>query len=287
MRRTLYELLARSYPFVRGKGRFILKLIRLLRLESYTRPLAVGRYTILLDPADDNDAIYFFGLAGKAFRTLLPLLLRPGDTVVDVGANVGYFSVLSRGIVGKRGQVIVIEPNPKLFERLRNHLAGQDSGMCFHQAAIWNKEEKSAKFHVATTSGWSSLVRNPTFTLHRTVTVPAWTLDEFLPDQKVGLVRLMKLDIEGGEIDALLGAEKTLRSGQIDFLLIEAEANRMSAFGRTGWDLAALLEKTGFRMVCSVKNDVLVPPVSDAEIGKFNGDLLYMRKELQSPKLFD
>lgn len=284
---TLYEFLARSYPFVRGKGRFILRLTRILPLESYTRALPVGPYTILLDPVDDNDAIYFFGLAGKAFRTLLPVLLRSGDVVVDVGANVGYFSVLARSIVGDCGEVIAIEPNPRLFERLKNHLASQKSGIRLHQAAVWNKEKKSADFHVATTSGWSSLVQNPTFTLQQTVTVPAWTLDAFLDDQEVGAIRLMKLDIEGGEIDALMGAKKTLQSGRIDFLLIEAEANRMSAFGRTGQDLSALLVKTGYQMVCSVKNDVIVPPVSESEIGKFNGDLLYMRKELKSPKLFD
>lgn len=284
---TLYEGLVRSYPFFRGKGRFILKLIRVLPISSYARTLPVGAYTIPLDPSDDNDAIYYFGLAGKAFDALLPALLRPGDTVVDVGANVGYFSALAGTLVGPIGRVLAIEPNPRLFHRLEHHLAGQKSGISLQHAAVWNRPQKSAEFHVATTSGWSSLVRNATFTLQQTVTVPAWTLDALLPAQNIGRVRLMKLDIEGGEIDALLGAERTLESGAIDFLLIEAEDNRMSAFGRDGRDLSRLLERTGYRMVCSVKEDRMSAPVPESEIGKFNGDLLYMRSDLKVPKLFD
>ena len=86
----------------------------------------VGRYRFRLDPGDRNDRYYYFGMVGHAYdphpRTLL---LREGDTVIDVGANVGNFSAVCAAVVGDAGKVHAIEANPVLVDRLADDGGGR------------------------------------------------------------------------------------------------------------------------------------------------------------------
>ena len=80
-RQTAFEWLVRLYPLSKGKGRW-LKLVRdNLDVEryGYSKPLRVGRLEILLDPGDQCDQLFYFGLIGQDHLPLLSALLRAGD----------------------------------------------------------------------------------------------------------------------------------------------------------------------------------------------------------------
>lgn len=283
IRRGIYEVLVPLWPTRKGSTRWLNLVTRLFGIHPYgfLKQKSVGQYRLRLDPGDPNDLHYYFSRVGTGYSVLVSRLLKSGDCVIDVGANVGYFSAVCARQVGSTGRVHAIEASPMLAKRLREFTDEvKDGPIRIHHAAVWSTPG-TVSFKVSANSGWSSLRENATFETAYQIDVPAITLDEFVRRERVEQVKLLKLDIEGAEIDALLGTSDLLRSGMLDYVLLEAEPNRLTAFGHTGEELAVLLQDHGYRAVCIIENDTIYPVTEDRAVpGSFNGDYLYAREPL-------
>jgi FkbM family methyltransferase len=69
-----------------------------------------------------NLYLYYYGTWEPGLSRIAAQALRPGDTFVDVGANIGYYTLLASKIVGAQGQVIAIEASPSVFQALQQHV---------------------------------------------------------------------------------------------------------------------------------------------------------------------
>lgn len=201
--------------------------------------------------------------------------------MIDVGANVGYFSAVCAQFVGRLGSVHAIEANPSLFLRLQQVVSDiPDGPIRVHHFAIWRASCVIA-FNVATNSGWSSLIQNDTFKTADIVEVPALTLDEFMQREKTKHVRVLKIDIEGAETDALLGSRTCLKDKVVDAILLEASPHRLKAFGRNGSDITDLMDEHGYVPVCCIDSERIIPVTEARRVpGAFNCDYLYVREQL-------
>ncbi len=136
-------------------------------------------------------------------------LLKPGMSVVDIGANIGYFTMLSAALVGPAGRVLAIEPNPRnvrLVEasrrangfdnvRILQTAAGRDAGLLILNTSHSN----------GTTSGLPAQVRQ----LLDAETVACVRLDSLIDSHEK--IDFIKVDVEGAEYNALLGGLETIR----------------------------------------------------------------------------
>ncbi|MEZ4538635.1 MAG: FkbM family methyltransferase [Chloroflexota bacterium] len=139
-------------------------------------------------------------------------LLSPGATFIDVGANIGYFSLLGASRVGRTGKVFSFEPNPANCDLLRMSAAanGFEDVISVHTAAV-AEQKGQLQF---TTPGIDSNGRvvNPAEAERGTVdtwTVEAVTLDEVLADCR--RVDVIKIDVEGAEARVWRGMQETIR----------------------------------------------------------------------------
>ncbi len=153
-------------------------------------------------------------------------LLRPGDTVLDVGGHVGYYTLLSSVLVGERGTVWAFEPNPRNAGFLRRHaeINGRRN-VRVTQAAVSDREG-TARFDFGTGSGTGHLAEGGALEV-RTV-----ALDEFCREHALR-PSAVKIDVEGAELAVLRGGEETLRRDRpVIFLSTHgAEVHR----GCTAW----------------------------------------------------
>lgn len=159
--------------------------------------------------------------------------LRPGDVMVDVGANVGAYTVRAARTIGDEGRVHAIEPVPATAAMLRHNLVlnGLDNVVVDELAVDDGSSAGRGTVVVAPArSGTASLLGGGQTGLDVTTT----TLDELLHD--VADIAVMKLDIEGGELAALRGASFVLQRTS----RVVLETNR-----DTG-DITLLLERAGF-----------------------------------------
>jgi FkbM family methyltransferase len=153
--------------------------------------------------------------------------LSPGDLFVDVGANLGYYSLLAAALVGPHGRVVAFEPNPAVRSRLVEHVAlNAQQRVITVWAAALGARDAAATLYVparAAESGLASLHLTPAL-IDRSpsaVSVSLKRLDSCVSAAALGAARVMKLDVEGGETDVLAGATAWLSSSPPAHILCE------------------------------------------------------------------
>jgi FkbM family methyltransferase len=165
--------------------------------------------------------------------------LRPGDLFIDVGANVGTYSVLCASV---GAQVIAIEPAPDTAALLRENNELNGGTIEIIEAAV-GSEAGTARF----TMGQDTVNQLDT---DGTEMVTVVTLDSLIGDRTVAGV---KMDIEGGELDALSGATSALREHRIHLIQLE----RARAEDRE--PIARLLTDAGYEFFMPSENGDLIP----------------------------
>ncbi|HTK81583.1 MAG TPA: FkbM family methyltransferase, partial [Bacteroidota bacterium] len=168
--------------------------------------------------------------------------LHPGDTFVDVGANIGYLSAIAAGLVGQTGQVHSFEPVPRYFERLRSFASmNPDRRIVANQLAL-GEAESTATINVTSLPniGWNTLVPGMmnTESVGQSIEVPVQRLDKYIEQHRLGKIALVKIDTEGFEFPVLKGLSSYLTTNKPVFMVEVAP----SAYPLLGVSLAQLKE---------------------------------------------
>lgn len=154
--------------------------------------------------------------------------VKPGSTVFDVGANIGCFTVLMGYLVGRQGLVVAYEANPDTCALLRDNVA---MNYLMPQTTIYNKAiyvktsevslYKTARFHGNTSLKKHDKSYFDLFGEERVdeIKVEAEPLDVHL--NKIDIIDLIKIDIEGGEYDAFLGMQGLIERGVVKTAVFE------------------------------------------------------------------
>jgi len=152
---------------------------------------------------------------------LLRLVLRLGDVFIDIGANEGYFSIIASALVAN-GQVYCIEPQSRLQQViLENVKINNAHTVKIHQVALSDNNSGVELFLSSSIdSGFSSIHVAPKLCF-RKEKVPSLPLDNFFEINKLGRVRLIKIDTEGAEHDIVTGGIKSIQRGAFDFIALE------------------------------------------------------------------
>lgn len=164
----------------------------------------------------------------------------PGSTALDVGANVGAYSLLLGQWVGPSGRVFAFEPAPAIFDGLSRHIALNELGAVVSpvRSAV-GADVQTASLLVAGTHGESRLVA-PGDAGRATIDVPVTTVDRFCDEHGLS-PEFLKVDVEGFELSVLRGARETIRrSGKRLSLFVEMHP---SVWPLLGTSKAEMLEE--------------------------------------------
>lgn len=179
-------------------------------------------------------------------------VLRPGDVAIDGGANIGLYSMLFGRLVGESGRVIAFEPDPVNAGRLRSNLELNElSFVTVEEQALWSEpgrvtlnrfEPAFGPWHSLGTPALEHPFRRGEFARpvdH--VDVEATTLDDYCNAAGIDHIRLVKLDLEGAEPDALAGATRLLDGKAIETILFEVSLPQLSALRHGSDDAIRML----------------------------------------------
>ncbi|MBW4496549.1 MAG: FkbM family methyltransferase [Oscillatoria princeps RMCB-10] len=178
--------------------------------------------------------------------------LRPGQTVLDVGANTGYFSLLFSQLVGSKGQVIAFEPSEFSCGLLRrNRDLNNFTWLEIHQFGL-GEENAIVNLNVGEPGMdvYNSLgkIVHPCadYSKFRQTPIQIFKGDDWLEQNKVSHIHFMKLDVEGGEYSALKGMRGFFKAQKVSMLLIEITYEMSQAFGYTPSDIISMLRDFGY-----------------------------------------
>jgi FkbM family methyltransferase len=196
--------------------------------------------------------VCFTGRYEPQETALLKLLLKPGMTVVDVGANWGYFSLVAAHLVGAGGRVVSVEADPRACRTLRSNVARNrldevvtvlDMAASDRRHAVQLREYAPG----ASASGNYGLTSTTTVVEGgRQFEVSGRQLDEALDESGVDRVDLLKMDIEGAESAALAGLERRLSKGCIDTIVLEVHPQHLRDQGSSVDDVVGRLRRYGY-----------------------------------------
>jgi len=199
--------------------------------------------------------IYYFGLWEPELTTWITGRLRPGDTFIDVGANIGYYSLLASTLVGKSGSVAAIEASPAIFRQLQANLDRNSiTNVRAVNIAAADRQATLPLFRGPDhNAGETSLFQGPGF--EPDGTVEAAPLSVIVKPQEMANARLIKIDVEGAEGVVLPGLLSLLESGRDDLeLIVELHPQYLTGPGKSAEELVALVRTAGFRAY-RLKND--------------------------------
>jgi FkbM family methyltransferase len=220
-----------------------------------------------LDLSDDIDrSVYFLGrYYDLELQLLLDVILRPGDTFVDVGANVGYMTLHAASRVTPSGRVIAFEPQPECCQKLRRNLdLNSIKHVELHNCGLAEQENKLELKVLGGGSIMSSfcLDEEAAASVRARIEVDVHRGDDFVLDHVIGNLTL-KADVEGFELYVLRGLEHTI-SRYRPPVLIEINLSFLLRAGTNADELFAFFHDHGYTgyVVSLRKRGRLTPPGS-------------------------
>jgi FkbM family methyltransferase len=238
--------------------------VRHLRFRRLDRPRVMswddGLELLVVPGQQISQAVYLSGLYEPATTAVLRKLLRKGDTFVDVGANIGLFTMIASRCVGRSGRVLAFEPSRREFTTLRYHIDhnGLENAQAL-QVAL-GSYDGTATLHVADAvhAGLNTIedrfIYQGVGEAYRE-TVPVMRLDDVVEQHGISRVDMIKIDVEGAEHRVIAGARQTIARHRPTLVLeITGPALAPENAGRTsiesllsslGYDYAAIDGDTG------------------------------------------
>ncbi|GBU08602.1 methyltransferase [Bacteroidales bacterium] len=198
--------------------------------------------------------------------------LSSGDTFFDIGANVGLFSLLAAPIVGEQGKIYAFEPTPKTFDRLCENI-DLNSFKAIKPIQVGLSDSKGKlSFNISTTGfdAWNSFAKLENLKGGQTIDVQTTSLDDFIADNAIETseIKLIKIDVEGWELNVLKGAKNLLQSIEAPVLMLEfTESNAFSAGCYCG-EIYDFVEDFGYKWY---------------RYNSLNNELVYEQKKLHYP----
>lgn len=152
--------------------------------------------------------------------------VKSGDTIYDIGANVGIYTLLFSRLVGSRGRVYAFEPLPDNGANLLFHLKANGVDNVNLCSAAVASQTGIASFNIASSRAMGALTPAST-----QLQVPTFALDDLLEIYKYPVPSLVKLDVEGAEGEVLSGARRLLGGRRtVFFIALHSEEQRKQCF---------------------------------------------------------
>lgn len=231
--------------------------VRYLRFRGLDRPRLmrwVDGLEVLIVPGQQiSQAVFMSGMYEPGTTAVLRRLLREGDTFIDVGANVGLYTMIASRCVGRSGRVYAFEPSKREFAHLRYHIDHNSLQNVHAFQLALGSHDGTAVLHVADDvhAGLNTIEERfmypDTNEAYREV-VPVVRLDDFVRGHSIPRVDVMKVDVEGAEARVVAGACDTITRDRPALILeITGAAQTPGHPGRTA--IEALLESVGYSFV--------------------------------------
>lgn len=197
-----------------------------------------------------SNPAYAFGNNELAVQKVFESQLQPGDVVLDVGANVGFFTVLSAHLVGSDGHVFAFEPHEDNVAAIHYNVALNGfKNVTVIEAAVADRSGEG-ELLVAHYSGGSALstVATPPPDFKERIVVRILSIDELAAGGIIRRPNMVKIDVEGAELTVLRGMVETIRN-DAPVILYEIDDGRKAEFERKSKECADFLVGFGYKIV--------------------------------------
>jgi FkbM family methyltransferase len=207
------------------KGRIeVAKAIEQRRLRAWRQrkraKTRVWGYDVFLDvtrPSYVSASIGTMGVWEPMVTALFQHLVKQNHTIIDVGANIGYFSLLSSRLVGPQGRVLAFEPEAHNFSLLQQTITHNAISNILPYPVALSNYNGVGTLYIGAYSGNHSMLNKT----QRPIQIRCRTLDNVVSERAINEVDVLKIDVEGVEPQVLEGATTMLEAHAIHHIIME------------------------------------------------------------------
>ena len=235
----------------------------LVLLPKYVR---VGRAKVIINPADPViSGALTFGVYENSEISFMKRVCKAGQVMVDVGANVGIYTAIAGLALGPSGRVIALEPHPESFRFLQQTIrANNINNTKLVMAAASNTAGQGKLFTSSTNRGDNRLYDSAL--ADGAVEVELIRLDDYLAEQGIKEVDIVKIDVQGFEGRVFEGLEQTIRNSPGITILAEFWPLGLASAGTDSYALLSRLEQLDLTLYELAGNGKLVPIADKHEL---------------------
>lgn len=169
-------------------------------------------FKIRLDLSKNVDYAIYLGIFEDLIVTDFFKSIKPGMVIFDVGANIGYYSLIASKAIGSHGDIYSFEPSEWAFNRLRNNILQFGTELIhFYNCGVSDKVGKSS-LKICDDDAYNTLGEESIHKILKTKEINLITLDQFVCDNDINDVHIIKSDTEGSEYNVFKGCPEILRN---------------------------------------------------------------------------
>ena len=245
----IFRTYIRYFPIHQGK-RFIWQKLIEPYIQSADYPYIANTLYAGVIAGNTSDFIqrfiYYFGIWEPALTYWVRRRIKPGDVFIDIGANIGYYTLLASKLVGKHGKVISIEASPRIFESLKNNLARNyiQNVKALNLAVSDSEGTVKVYFGGHGNCGETSILEQVGMEFEGEV--KSIRLDTILISEELDKIRIVKIDVEGAEFSVVDGMHELLHKCPKVDVLIEINPERLATQGKTAESIFKIFEQAGY-----------------------------------------
>ncbi|PCH95928.1 MAG: hypothetical protein COB85_04135 [Bacteroidetes bacterium] len=238
---TLYQMANSSYiksihkvvqlllvlPYFPGRD-FLTENIPWLLLPKTRGPLTLSTvygFDININPKSDkgvDSEIYLYGTYELGTAHIIAAVLNKGDSFIDVGANIGFFSLMASQLVSSSGKVYSFEPFPESLELLNANIKLNNvENISVYDFALGAKSSEKRIYPEPENRGGSSFIKNKFNQVQGSELVKIKPLNDLAEIAHDTLIKAIKIDVEGWELEVLRGCSALLKSENPPVLIVE------------------------------------------------------------------
>jgi FkbM family methyltransferase len=277
-----YKLLnsyVQNFGFPKRGLKYFLKAMRILGIADkvYLKKLPENIIMNLKPEEHIQQQIFWYGHYEKPVGTVLKQLLQPDNVFLDIGANIGYFSLLAARSIPD-GKVVSFEPVSYLFEALEKNVSlNKGVNILPIKIAVGEKEEEGLIYlSSADNSGMSSFQQPENYSGQNEM-VKIVTLDNWFSKSGLNKINVLKIDVEGNELAVLKGM-KNIANRFKPHILLELNPETLSLFNLTPADLLSYAAALSYKIFAITEVGKLVLINSHDSLETINIALIHPEK---------